>query len=342
MAEWLFEAGIGEDRAALVEDGTILEAVVEPHRRGLRIGRVYLVSITKVITPGVLAEGRLGSLAYFGPKGEVLVEGLPDNHRLSTAVKAVVVREPIFDGRSKKKAKLRALPLGDRRSEPGYAPPSLYEQLNKAGGARVMNVPQHGPDLLEEAGWSECLEEAATGQVYFPSGSISITPTPGGTVIDVDGWLAPEELALAAGPYVGKAIRRLGIGGSILVDFPTFAGRDGRRQVVEATIKSLNFPYEYTGVNGFGLMQIVRPRSRPSLIEEWRDHGIERAAFALVRRAQRAGLVGSVVLAAPPAVRRFLEESPNWQIELSRELGGEARVETDHRLELNSGYVRKA
>ena len=38
MAEWLYEAGIGEARAALVEDGAIVEARIE--LEGLRAGTV--------------------------------------------------------------------------------------------------------------------------------------------------------------------------------------------------------------------------------------------------------------------------------------------------------------
>ncbi|PTS80314.1 ribonuclease, partial [Sphingomonas sp. HMWF008] len=34
MAEWLYETGIGESRAALVADGTIVEARIELDRPG--------------------------------------------------------------------------------------------------------------------------------------------------------------------------------------------------------------------------------------------------------------------------------------------------------------------
>ena len=40
MAEWLYEAGIGEARAALVEDGAIVEAAIELDDGSLRVGTV--------------------------------------------------------------------------------------------------------------------------------------------------------------------------------------------------------------------------------------------------------------------------------------------------------------
>ena len=38
LPEWLYEAGIGEARAALVEDDRIVEAAIEPDDDGLRVG----------------------------------------------------------------------------------------------------------------------------------------------------------------------------------------------------------------------------------------------------------------------------------------------------------------
>ena len=40
MAEWLYEAGIGEARAALVEDGEIVEARIEREGKGPRVGAI--------------------------------------------------------------------------------------------------------------------------------------------------------------------------------------------------------------------------------------------------------------------------------------------------------------
>ena len=50
MAEWLYEDGIGENRAILVEDGEIVEAVIE--LPGLRAGAVVAARLTALLIPG--------------------------------------------------------------------------------------------------------------------------------------------------------------------------------------------------------------------------------------------------------------------------------------------------
>ena len=81
------------------------------------------------------------------------------------------------------------------------------------------------------------------------------------TLIDVDGYLAPDELAVR-----GAAKRRAPSAGS------TSAARSGStcrrpaarrrgRQAAEAIDAHLPQPFERTAVNGFGFVQIVRPRT---------------------------------------------------------------------------------
>ena len=78
---------------------------------------------------------------------------------------------------------------------------------------------------LDAAGWNDLLEEARGGIVRFAGGELRISPTPAMTLIDVDGHLPPDELAVVGASAAARAIRRLDIGGSIGVDLP-----DRRRQ----------------------------------------------------------------------------------------------------------------
>ncbi|MDP8994520.1 MAG: ribonuclease, partial [Pseudomonadota bacterium] len=70
MAEWLFEPGIGEDRAILVEGGVIVEAALELPGR-LRAGAVAAGRLAKILVPG-----RRG-LAALDSGEEAMVEPLP-------------------------------------------------------------------------------------------------------------------------------------------------------------------------------------------------------------------------------------------------------------------------
>jgi hypothetical protein len=49
--------------------------------------------------------------------------------------------------------------------------------------------------------------------------------TPAMTLFDVDGALPPADLARAGAAAAGRAVRRLGIGGSIGIDLPTLAAK---------------------------------------------------------------------------------------------------------------------
>lgn len=61
MAEWLYEAGIGEARAALVEHGTILEARLAPDRPGPALGAVLAARLVEITV-----KGREGRVAFPG------------------------------------------------------------------------------------------------------------------------------------------------------------------------------------------------------------------------------------------------------------------------------------
>ncbi len=94
----------------------------------------------------------------------------------------------------------------------------------------------------------------------------------------------PSELAIAGARAAAEAIRRHGVGGSIGIDLPTVEGKAARQAAADAVDEVLPKPFERTSVNGFGFLQIVRPRTHASLFELAAD----RASFearALLRAA---------------------------------------------------------
>ncbi len=330
MAEWFYEAGIGEARAALVEDGAILEALIEPNGAQPR--------------PGTIAEGRLIQILIPRVRGvvvlsdgiEVLVEPLRREWTEGAVVCIEVVREAIAEPGRTKRAKARPV----ERQIPVEGP-DLRARLD-ASTLRVVEIAPRDTDRLEEMGWSEVLEHARSGIVGFSGGTLIISPTPAMTVIDVDGHLPPAALALAAAGAVGRAIRRLGIAGSIGVDFPTLAGKAERTALGGAFDAALPLPFERTAVNGFGFMQVVRPRARASLIEHIRSDPAGHCARALLRRTARAQLIGSITLAAHPNVVAALTLQPAWTETLGRSLGGGVALRSDPALAMSGGYAEPA
>ena len=88
------------------------------------------------------------------------------------------------------------------------------------------------------------------------------------------------------------------IGGSIGIDLPTLPPRPAARPPRRSSTRLLPQPFERTAVNGFGFLQIVRRRTRPSIPELLRADPAGAAARALLRRAER--LSGAVAIGAAP------------------------------------------
>jgi hypothetical protein len=98
-------------------------------------------------------------------------------------------------------------------------------------------------------------------------------------------------------------------------------------------------PAERTAMNGFGFVQVVRPRSRPSLI----DLAADRASFEARALLRRSGdEIGAVRLAAHPAVVRVLEGRPDWLDRLARRVGGNVTLRADAALAMSAGHAEHA
>ena len=177
--------------------------------------------------------------------------------------------------------------------------------------------------------WEDVVSEAFDGEVQFPGGALTITPTPALTVIDIDGDLPPRNLALAAVPAIAAAIRRLDLAGSIGIDFPSLPGRAERLAIDTLIDASLPQPFERTATNGFGFLQIIRRRERPSLVEQVRFDPVATDAALLLRQAERAIGHGPLQLTARPAVAEHIEAHPGWIAELGRRTGRPVAIAAD-------------
>jgi len=318
LAEWLYEEGIGENRAILVEDEDIIAAAIELPGE-MRCGSVLAGRLVRIAIPG-----RRGIVAT--DQGEVMVEPLPPRLTEGQNIRVEIVREPIAEPGHPKFAKGRITDADEREG------PSLAQRI---GSPRPL--PLLGPDLFHEAGWSEVIGEAIEGVIDFPGGELRMSLTPAMTLFDVDGFLLPVELALAGAEAAAFAIRRLDIGGSIGIDLPTVPLREDRLRIVAALDAVLPRPFERTAVNGFGFLQVIRRRERRSLPEllQWDPAGGE--ARDLLRTAERA--VGGCELAAAPAVIARLRANPGWLETLARRIGGPVALREDSSLTTWQGHV---
>ena len=305
MPDLLIEYGIGETRAVLAEGGEIVEA------RVMLDGQVAAGTIlkAKLKTVGrnaiVVAEG----VEYLLPKG---AQGVTQG----AALMIEVTREAIGSEDWKR-------PLARMTdAEPAESPIIAGQILSSTSTA------------FDEANWLDLVEEARSGIVDFPGGSLRIAVTPAMTLIDVDGALAPDELAVAGARAAARAIRRHGIGGSIGIDLPTDGGKAARHAAAEAIDAALSQPFERTAVNGFGFVQIVRPRRHASLFEL----ALDRPAFearALLRSAARA--MGRIELVAHPSVVAAIRS--DWIDQLARHVGGAVSLRSEPSLASAGGHA---
>jgi hypothetical protein len=315
LPEWLIERGIGETRAVLVEDRDIVEARIQLEG-AVAAGSVIAARLTDTGINGrnAVATDRDGR-EYLLPRG---ASGVTEGATLSIEV----TREAIPGGESWKR------PLARLADNAGQAAPGLDGEV----------LPFPAPtDRLVQAGWIDLIDQARSSTVSFAGGELRISPTPAMTLIDVDGYLPVEELAVSGASEAARAIRRLDIGGSIGIDLPTVGSKAVRQDAGAAIDAVLPQPFERTAVNGFGFVQVVRPRRRASLVELAQD----RAAFearALLRRAA-FDPPGPKRLVAHPAVITALQGREEWIGALARQVGGFVELRADASLPISAGYA---
>ncbi|MCY7281001.1 MAG: ribonuclease [Sphingomonas bacterium] len=310
MPEQWIERGIGETRVVQVVEGAIVAA------RILRDDIVLAGTIlaARLIKTGRLAVARAGNQEYLLPKG---AHGVTEGATLTIEV----TREALAGAEPWKRPLAR---VTDAAPAPAPAVPGLTVAFPSPS------------DALEMAGWSELLDEARSGIVAFPGGELRIALTPAMTLIDVDGHLPPEQLALAGAAAAARTIRRHGITGSIGIDLPTIGGKAARQAVAEAVDAILPAPFERTAMNGFGFLQIVRPRRHASLFELAADCPAFEAR-ALLRRAARE--TGAIALVAHPALIAALK--PEWLDQLGAQIGGAVTLRPDPACRMASAYVHR-
>lgn len=328
MREWIYEGGIGEARAALIEEGAIVAAEIECDDEGARAGAIVEVRFDRITVPGRRGIVRLddGQEALIEP----LPKGVTEGGRLLVEIHRAALPEP---GR----AKLAMARVAAPDAMPAEAP-DLLARIS-ADGLPVRHLLAHEADLLEAAGWSELLEEASSGEMAFEGGALRLSLTPAMSLIDVDGWLDPGALAIAGAAASARMIVRHGIGGPIGIDLPSAGSKAGRNAAAEAVDAILPQPFERTAVNGFGFLQIIRRRARASLPELMQGDPVGAAARALLRRAERTPGVGLRTLSAAPAVIERIERNPHWQAELVRRMGCGVALRGDARLAISGGHV---
>ncbi|MCL6683648.1 ribonuclease [Sphingomonas alba] len=310
--DWLIERGIGECRAVRIGGGEIVA--------------------TRVLLDGIIAAGTVLEAKLLRQGKPAIAEALGQEYVLRDGAGPATEGQSIVIEITRE-----AIPGGEHWKRP-LAKLSSEAPREPAIEAEALQFPSPH-DRLEEFGWADLLEEARSGIVAFAGGALRVSPTPAMTLIDVDGNLPPLELAMAGAKAAARTILRHGIGGSIGIDLPTVQGKEQRTAIGAAVDTILTNPFERTAVNGFGFLQIIRPRLHASLFELAAD----RPAFearALLRQASTE--TGAITLAANPAVVAVLENQADWIETLARHVGGPVSLRSDARFTMSGGHAEKS
>ncbi|NRD88539.1 ribonuclease [Sphingopyxis sp. BSNA05] len=322
---WLYEAGIGENRALRLENGELIQIRVERADGSIRSGAVVDAKFSQQWIAGksgivTLANGQ-----------EALLQPLPKGLTEGATVRVEIVRAAMTErGGQAKRAKARPAEA-DRPSSDG---PDLLAEIT-ATGLPVKQVYAHAEDILSDHGWHEAVEQAESGWIDFEGGSLLVSLTPAMTLFDVDGPLAPLELAKRAAKEIALALVRFDISGNIGVDFPTLEAKADRVAVMSVFDAHMTVKCERTVINGFGFMQIVSRKVRPSVLEILQANRAVNAALKLLRQAERDRGTGALRLAAHPAVANKLRDP--LLDELARRTGRSVSVEPRGDISIDGG-----
>ncbi|MEO0439590.1 MAG: ribonuclease E/G [Pseudomonadota bacterium] len=326
---WIYESGIGENRAMLIDQGRCRKIRIERSDQSVRLGDVVDAKFIQQWVPGKtgIAELSTGEQCLLDPLPNGLTEGAVLRIRIARAA----IREQA--GQAKRAV---ARPAGS--DVPLARGPDLLEQIG-ANDIEIRKTGGHGPDILADFGWYDAVEQAETGRIAFDGGTLLVALTPAMTVIDVDGIVPAAELAKRAAREVALLLPRLDINGSVAVDFPTLDRKAGRADAVAVFDEHMTEDCERTAINGFGLMQIIRRKTGPSVPELLQSDRVKTAALQLLRQAERTAGSGSLMLEVHPAVAACLRQENSWLDQLAKRTGRPVEIRPRGELAIQAGVV---
>lgn len=167
---------------------------------------------------------------------------------------------------------------------------------------------------------SDAFDAALAGVSHTGDATTSFQRTKAGLVFDVDGTGDPLAINMAAATEIARLLRLYQVGAMVMIDFIAVDSKSARQKVAEVfdTAAALDpRSFERTAINGFGMMQVVRPRPMPSVLDQLFGTRIaslsdETQALWLLREASRSTGFGPRTITTRPAVATLLQ-SPLWQ-----------------------------
>lgn len=297
LAELWLDDAPGERRAALTEDGQIVE---------IHIQREGQFAVGEVGTARIYSKTKAGAYLTAEDGREILVRrGVvpPEGSKVVCQIIRAAIAEPGL-------VKLAEARLMNELPSPLPNPETLWEARLQATGA----------ETRRHADISEGFELALAGASQAGDATISFQRTKAGLVFDIDGTGDAMAINIAAATEIARLLRLYQVGAMVMIDFIAVEAKQDRQAIADAfrvASAADARPYECTAVNGFGMMQVVRARPRPSVLDILFGTRIaslsdETQALWLLREASQSNGFGIRTIAASTAVATLLA-APEWQ-----------------------------
>ncbi len=289
MKRWVVEPAPGEVRTALFENGTCVELHLSRFNR-LALGSTGRARIAQYAPSGCFLITDSGQSLLFRQK-----LASPEG----TSIDFEIVREELHE------------PGGVKIAEAG--------PINGKNQTTSTHVAPLDASADERREIEAVIDLALAGEVQAGPARIAFQRTKAGLIFDVDGEGDVEEINLLAAQEIARLLRLFQISGSALIDFigsDTRAGRKAIDDAFDVAAKADPRPFERTATNGFGLLQIIRKKTRPSLLDQIFGVNIavpntETKALWLLRDAQLSSGIGPRQIVTTDAVGARLRD-PAW------------------------------
>jgi hypothetical protein len=311
----------GERRAAFVNNGNIVEIHIQ--RDALWILGEYGAGRIDRKTPS-------GAYVIADDNSELLLRGkmgLPEGARIMFEVTREAIAEP---GRHKPPEII----LREGVHEAPIDKDALWDARMASLGQSVTN-----------ASIAEGFDVAIAGQSQIGDVTISFQRTKAGLVFDIDGIGDAFAINMIAATEIARLLRLYQVGAMVLIDFVSMESKAQRTQIAEAfDAASLADPrpFERTAINGYGMMQVMRARPRPSILDHLFGTRIaalsdETQAYWLLRAVAESRGFGVRSVTARPEVATLLqsERLSAWRAGAVRLAGADMVVVADEKV---TGY----
>jgi ribonuclease G len=287
----------GERRAALVEGGKIVEIHIQRDLH-LALGDCGVGHIDRKTPSGAYI------VTDDGP--ELLVRrnvALPEGTRVAFEITREAIAEP---GRAKP-AECKVLDL-------------LPEPLPDSDALWASRIGDLDAGAEKDHPLSDPFDCALAGASQQGNVTVSFQRTKAGLVFDVDGIGDPLDINVVAAKEIARLLRLYQVGAMVMIDFVAVDAKAKRIEIAEAFDAAAagdRRPFERSAINGYGLMQVVRSRPRPSVLDQLFGTRIaspsdETQALWLLREVARSTGFGARIVTARPEVATLLT-STKWQ-----------------------------